>query len=96
MKFRSKPITVDAVTVDELIYQAASDWKALPEWIREIYDSKAQNMCVVFSPDSVFLWAADVEFRAVLGDWILRTDEGMISRCRSELFEQMYEPARSE
>lgn len=79
MKYRSKQ-EVDIYSVRELIYAAGHDWKALPEWLRDMYEEGQ----VFFGND--FITIDDCLGRQQ-GDW---PDYLVTSRCDDDSWHMRY------
>jgi len=91
MKFLRKATVVEAIQVSELIRCAGNDWKALPEWIRAIYDSDEPKTGIVFTPDSVYIQTPRGRITGDPGEWIVMKD-GEISSVKADVFEKHYDP----
>lgn len=96
MKFRKKPVVIEAWPVREILDQAAHDWKALPQCIRNVYDSQARGCGVVFTPDALMIWTLEGEMRAERDDMLIRGVAGEFYPCKPDIFEQTYERADPE
>lgn len=87
MKFRKKPIVIDAVPASELIDNARTDWDSLPLWIREAYDKGG----MVFTNESIHIPTLEGTMRADRGDWVICGVEGEIYPVKPSIFEATYE-----
>lgn len=87
MKFRKKPIVIDAVPASELIDNAQSDWESLPAWIKEAYDKGG----MVFTSESIHIPTLEGTMRADRGDWVICGVAGEIYPCKPAIFEATYE-----
>lgn len=87
MKYRKKPIVIEAVRVTELLAAAARDWPALPDWIRAAYE-RGEILFVARTVEIVTLEGrmAGCEF-----DWIIRGVRGELYPCKPDIFEATYE-----
>jgi hypothetical protein len=88
-RFKTISAQVEAITVVDLLYLAASDWGSLPGWIRDAYDD-----------DTLFMTHEYVGVRgmyemeqACQGDWIVRSRYGVLRVYSSIEFAQTYEAA---
>jgi hypothetical protein len=87
VRFRSKPIVIEAVRVTAALIAARTNWKALPKWIEDAYE----NGDLIFL-DTVFdIMTLEGWMRAGHGDWIIRGVKGEIYPCKPDIFELMYE-----
>ena len=91
MKFRKKPVEIDAERVADLIHAAASDWQALPDWARKAYDLGD----VLFLPDAVEIRTLEGVMRGDRTDWVIRGIQGELYPCKPEIFEATYEAVSS-
>lgn len=93
MKFRKKPITIDAVRVNAVLLNAASNWDAMPFWLRQAYDGKNESGVrgITFEHDCVSITTLEGTMIASRGDWIVRGVVGEIYPCRSDIFDATYE-----
>lgn len=89
MKFRKKPIEVEAARVADLLRAAANDWEALPAWAREGYDAGT----VLFLSGAVEIVTLEGIMRGDLGDWIIRGVQGELYPCKPDIFAATYEVA---
>lgn len=85
MKYRKKPVVIDAIRCAEAIYLAAHDYWKLPEWLWE------ENAPVVFCPDCIHIRTLEGDMRAELNDMIIRGVAGEIYPCKPEIFAATYE-----
>ena len=82
MKFRKKPVIIDAVQWDG---HNIEDILLLGE------ESKRQVQEDVFS-DKLFIHTLEGVHEANLGDWIIKGVKGEIYPCKPDIFEMTYEP----
>lgn len=84
MKFRKKPIVVDA-------WQFTSN--DVPQWIED----RSQWQAISFSfkddgsPDLLHIATLEGVFTAERGDWVIRGVDDEIYPCKKSIFEQTYE-----
>ena len=91
MKFRRKPLVVDAVqllwsTWSEMCVHAGvgSEAAGQPHGVRDPADKNDQIMMDIPTPLGVV--------RAVQGDWVIRGDGGILVVYSDENFKHLYEP----
>ncbi|MDR1714971.1 MAG: DUF2829 domain-containing protein [Prevotella sp.] len=84
-KFRKIAVLVEAVPVSELVANAASNWNALPDWVKERYEKGG----FVFLNDGI----STKDWKAGYGDMLIKGAQGEIYPCRPDIFEQEYERA---
>lgn len=79
MKFRKKPVAVDAWLIDR---QIASGIKSLGDFDREILPYG----------EYIVIKTLEGDMRGNIGDWIIQGVNGEIYPCRDDIFKQTYEP----
>ena len=89
MKFRKKPVVIDAARVSDVLEAAAHRWKDLPDWIEAAYNSGG----LVFGNKTAMVRTLEGTMDANLNDWIIRGVKGELYPCKPDIFEATYEPA---
>lgn len=92
MKFRKKPVIIDAWQVTAILRDAAHTWKNLPEPIKAAYEKGD----IVFAADATFITTLEGNMRAEVGDWIICGVKGELYTCKPDIFEATYEPVADE
>jgi hypothetical protein len=87
MKFRKKPIVIDAIPVSEAVASSMANWAALPSWLSEAYEQGN----IVFTPTNIHITTLEGVMVGQLGDWVLRGVKGELYPCRGDIFEATYE-----
>lgn len=87
MRFRKKPVEIEAAGVAELIAAAREDWPALPSWIREAYDQGT----ILFLPDAVEIVTLEGTMRGDRADWIIQGVQGELYPCKPDIFMATYD-----
>lgn len=87
MRWRKKPVVIEAFPATDAVRCAGKDWTGLPQWLRDAYDAGG----VVFTPDGVHLPTPEGSMLAARGDWIIRGVEGELYPCKPRIFEATYE-----
>lgn len=90
-QFRKKPVVIEAFAVNRAIHLAANDWDALPQWLRDAYESQEPGRGLVFCPDGIHITTLEGVMVAARGDMIIRGVKGEIYPCKPDIFEQTYE-----
>lgn len=86
MKFRKKPVVIDAVRVADVVHDSATNWKGLPDWLRDAYESGG----IVFRPDGIQIATPEGVMVGTLEDWLIRGTKGELYPCKPEIFEDIY------
>ena len=87
MKFRKKPVVIEAVQVAKVI---AGD--EVPEWFEEAIDSGVIDLYSLPGGKAALkVFALEGDMVATEGDWIIRGIQGEIYPCKPSIFETTYE-----
>ena len=93
MKYRKKPIVVEAFRLTKENWNAPELW---PEWMQQALhnDDFDKGRRAWFSLDDSMLFIGTLEgtYEASVGDWIIRSVEGEIYPCKHSIFVKTYEP----
>lgn len=93
MKFRKKPVVIEAMLAGEVLDGASSgrfSVKAVDRiapWIVEAFE----DMVIGFEPDAVLINTLEGQMRAERTDWIIRGVKGELYPCKPDIFEATYE-----
>lgn len=87
MKFRKKPVEVEAAGVAELLTAAAENWSALPSWICKAYDLGD----LLFLADAIEIRTLEGTMRGDRADWIIEGVQGELYPCKPDIFFATYE-----
>ena len=87
MKFRKKPIEIEAFPVREAIAHAQSGWVYLPEWVRSAYEAGV----LIFTPVCIYIHTLEGNMRGEIDDWIIRGINGEIYPCKPDIFKATYD-----
>ena len=85
MKYRKKPVVIDAWTAMEIWLAAKNDWKRMPEEVSK----DAGNW--IFGSDYISIYTLEGNMRAELGDMIIRGVKGEFYPCKPDIFIATYE-----
>lgn len=88
MRFRKRPVEVEAVPCREALRAFATDWDALPTWLASVYELGG----VVPTPDGVYLPTLEGSMLASPDDWIICGVQGEVYPCKPDIFAATYEP----
>lgn len=92
MKFRKKPVVIDAERTMSLISNSRHSWSSLPDWFRAAYEEGF----VLILPDKIVIKTLEGEMVAKPGDWIIRGVQGELYPCKPDIFEATYEALPAE
>jgi hypothetical protein len=94
MKFRKKPVEVEAWTVKELNHLSATDFWKLPQPIINLY-YEATLVFGVLRDDGtrgIFVPTLEGAMFAAADDWIIKGVKGEFYPCKPDIFAATYEP----
>lgn len=80
MKFRKKPVVVDAVQYDGT--------SASVDRIMDMGGTKGINN----SPEGLYISTLEGTMKADKGDWVIKGVQGELYPCKPDIFEKTYEP----
>lgn len=87
MKYRKKPVVIEAVRARDAIGAAKTHWRELPVWMRDAYDKGG----IVFTDRGVSVTTLEGVMLAALDDWIICGIKGELYPCKPDIFEATYE-----
>jgi len=88
MKFRKKPVVIEAWPVDELTNTMFSD----PELPQAIRDAANAGVYVHLGQGKADIVTLEGTMRASSGDWIIQGVKGELYPCKPDIFNATYEP----
>jgi hypothetical protein len=93
MKFRKKPVVIDAIRVSEVLELAVHAYDTIPSWVfgGEVQPGKTTG--VILSADHIDIVTFEGTMRAESNDWIIRGVKGELYPCKPDIFDATYEPA---
>jgi hypothetical protein len=86
MRYVGNPVEVDAIAIDDILYQAENDWSALPLWL--VVEYEAGN--VVFEPEQICINTLEGQMTGDAGDMLIKGTEGEIYPCKKSIFDKKY------
>lgn len=89
MKFRKKPVVIEAV-----LFKGDRNWDEAPAWLKKATQKGADEVGAlhVFPPNARIM-TLEGPMNASAGDYIIRGVQGEICACKPDIFEKTYEPA---
>lgn len=88
-KYRKKPIVIEAELVTSILELMKSEWKSLPEWVKENYE--VGNIIPAINTLSIRTLEGVME--AGHDDYLIKGVKGEIYPCKKEIFKKTYERA---
>lgn len=92
MRFRKKPVVIEAETVLTLLRLAKADWKSLPEWFRAVYERGD----ALLLDASIQIHTLEGRMHAGLDDWLIQGVKGEVYPCKPDIFAATYEPVEGQ
>ena len=91
MKFRKKPVVIEAVRVRDFNRCDSPSWafENAPLWLID----GMENLTLQCAPDGIYVKTLEGTMKAELDDWIIRGVKGELYPCKPDIFEATYEPA---
>ncbi len=86
MKFRKKPVIVDAIKWDGVNWNEVTDFLKGAKFHREYKDKSNQSKDM-----QIWITTLEGEMRADTGDWIIKGIKGEFYPCKNDVFEATYE-----
>lgn len=87
MKFRKKPVIIEAMRVSDLIFRAKNAWNDLPMWVRAPYEKGE----ILFLVSEIVINTLEGRMTAAKDDWVICGVKGELYPCKPDIFEATYE-----
>ena len=87
MKFRKKPVTIDAWPARSVWLAARDNWVALPAEIKAAYEGGG----LIFAADHISIQTLEGALRCNLDDMIIMGVKGEFYSCKPDIFAKTYE-----
>jgi len=89
MKFRKKPIVIEATNVDSILHFLRKDQTPGPAWLQAALETGV----VTLTNDSLYVRTLEGVMKTDAGDWIIQGVKGELYPCKPDIFAATYEPA---
>jgi len=89
MKYRKKPVVIEAIKVADALAFYDTKYADLPQWLIDAHEAQA----ISFHCDGVRISTLEGRMTGGLDDWIIRGVKGELYPCKPDIFEATYEPA---
>lgn len=87
MKYRKKPVVINAWKVMDILQNATSNWGLLPPEVRDAYEDGE----FVFTPQGIHVKTLEGLHIADKEDMLIRGVKGEFYGCKPDIFEATYE-----
>lgn len=92
MKFRKKPVVVDAVQLTwESVLASSPEGVKLPEWVTESPDVSLHLTHKIVGSQFAIVKTLEGNMTAKANDWLIKGVNGEIYPCKPDIFEKTYE-----
>ena len=88
MKYRKKPVVIEAWLTEVISFLAEKDWHRLPEYIKESYE---KGGWVFLTNGEIHIPTLEGTMIAQKDDYIIRGINGEFYPCKPDIFEKTYE-----
>lgn len=93
MKYRKKPVVIEAFQMTEERRSDNSEW---PDWLHEAWQTDAREGALFIDADDperqkLIIGTREGVHRVSWGDWIIRGVKGELYPCKPDIFEATYE-----
>ena len=85
MKFRKKPVVIEAVQLTK------KGLASMPEWLKPLVDHGIVQLAIAVEGHRVYISTLEGTMTAIPGDWIIRGVKGEVYPCKPDIFEATYE-----
>lgn len=96
MKYRKKPVVVEAFQYDGDLKDSKGNWY-VPEWAITAYENKVmfygRGANPLYASYALYIQTVVGTYHVSVGDYIVKGVNGEIYPCESDIFEKTYEPA---
>lgn len=93
MRYRKKPVTVDAFQYDGDLIRSNGEW-ICPDWAKEAFQSGVlyyDSPNCDEPPTELYIATLEGIHHVSVGDYIIRGVAGELYPCKPDIFEQTYE-----
>lgn len=87
MKFRKKPVIIEAELVTTILGLMKSEWKSLPQWVKDNYE----NGNIIPLNDKLNIRTLEGMMDAGHDDYLIKGVKGEIYPCKKDIFKETYD-----
>ncbi len=88
LKYRKKPVVIEAIPVYQALRLAKHDWYQMPKWLRDAYEKGD----IIFVDEYVLIHTLEGTHRGDNRDYIIQGVKGELYPIKPDIFQQTYEP----
>lgn len=89
MKFRKKPVIIDAIRINFLFANEMTDW---PSWAQDAFQAEGLD----FNDTTVSIRTLEGRMDGHRDDWLIRGVKGELYPCKPDIFAMTYDPVDEE
>jgi len=99
MKYRKKPVVVEAVKITTIMWNNLEDW---PVWLKQAWDQESDtepnSLWLEFAgkDSKLFVITDSGKMEVLWGDYIIQGIQGELYPCKPDIFEATYEEVGEE
>lgn len=86
-KYQKLPIEIEAILVNELLYDFKHNWKELPSWVKEAYENQIIN---TITDNDFIIKTLEGNMIATEEDYLIKGVNGELYPCKKDIFEKTY------
>lgn len=94
MKYKKKPVEIEAVRITEELFAemvAGEPLESWPAWLHEAFSRVANGVYYSTAAGSVKIETLEGTMTASPGDWIIRGVQGELYPCKDNIFQATYD-----
>lgn len=88
MKFRKKPVEIEAWPVSDILHAMSHDWQALPKAVAAAYEA---HVLVAPTATGVTIKTLEGDMLARAGEWLVQGVQGEFYPCKADIFAATYD-----
>lgn len=88
MKYRKKPLEIEAELVADLIENFKHDFSKLPEWVKEAYENRT---IVLITDNYLIVSTLERKIASKKEDYLIKGIKGEIYSCKGNIFKESYD-----
>lgn len=87
MKYRKKPVVIEAVEIRDVISASGQQWSALPPWVKEAYEKGR----LVITPNYLCIHTMEGILTGAIDDMLIKGVKGELYACKPDIFAATYD-----
>jgi hypothetical protein len=98
MKYRKKPVVIEAFKYDRILHREMINVGDVPAWLVDAFYNATLYYAKPLGPTfkaGLYVRTLGGEFKVYIGDYIIKGVNGELYPCKPDIFEATYEPAEN-